>query len=240
MSHGRTARRRGASRGSRAKRPLPAAARRVPALALTGAVLAWSAAPAAAAPARLAAVQAPSAVLCSGWLNCTYHGYNSHGYASRGYVSYWNMSPGDECTNYVAYVESVVLGALAPDWLLGNAGQWAASAAAHGVPVNHVPAVGAVAEWNGGAYGMGPLGHVAVVERVGPRDRYIDISQQNIGSDIDGYDWTRIDAGFPATEWQEWPDNFIHFPRNGLAGRPGSRYRFGPPGMNPQAGAWLS
>jgi hypothetical protein len=56
-------------------------------------------------------------------------------------------------------------------------------------------------------------GHVAVVEQVGPRDRYIVISQQHIGSDINGYDWTRINAGYPADQWQEWPTSFIHFPR---------------------------
>ncbi len=110
-------------------------------------------------------------------------------------TSCWRMFPGNNCTNYAAYVESTVFGAPAPSYLLGNAGQWAAAAAAHGVTVNGVPSVGAVAEWDGGAPGMGAAGHVAVVEQVGGDGRYIVISQQAIGSDPDGYDWTRIKLG---------------------------------------------
>ena len=128
---------------------------------------------------------------------------------------FWRMYAGNNCTNYAAYAESTAFGAPAPSYLLGNAGQWAASAAAHGVPVNGTPAVGAVAEWDGGAPGMGAAGHVAVVERVGPGGSYIVISQQAIGSDPDGYDWTRINAGAAAGQWQEWPSHFIHFAGTG-------------------------
>ena len=152
-----------------------------------------------------------SVVICSGYSECAARGHSDHGYPRHAGGSYWRMTAGNECTNYVAYVEARVLRARRPRYLLGNASQWAATAAAHGVVVNHVPSVGAVAEWNGGAPGMGPEGHVAVVEKVGPRDRYILISQQHIGSDRDGYDWTRINAGFPSAEWQEWPDHFLHF-----------------------------
>jgi surface antigen len=123
------------------------------------------------------------------------------------------MIAGNECTNYVAYVEHRVFRARTPRYLLGDAGQWAATARAHGVRVNHTPTVGSVAEWNGGTHGMGPAGHVAVVEKVGRHGRYIVISQQHIGSDRDGYDWTRINRGFPAYDWQEWPSHFLHFPR---------------------------
>ena len=48
-------------------------------------------------------------------------------------TSYWRMDAGDECTNYVAYVEATYFRAPAPGYLLGNAYQWAAAAAAHGV-----------------------------------------------------------------------------------------------------------
>jgi surface antigen len=152
-----------------------------------------------------------SAIVCAGYTACSSAGLSSHGYAGHAGASYWRMTAGNECTNYVAYVEATAFRAPAPQYLLGNAGQWPATAAAHGVVVNHVPSVGAVAEWDGGAPGMGPMGHVAVVEKVGPQDRYIVISQQHIGSDPDGYDWTRINAGFPSAQWQEWPDHFIHF-----------------------------
>jgi surface antigen len=153
----------------------------------------------------------PSVVLCSGYARCDAHDRTNHGYPAHARTSYWRMTAGNECTNYVAYVESQALRAATPRYLLGNAGQWPATARAHGVLVNHVPSVGAVAEWDGGAAGMGPLGHVAVVEAVGPRDRYIVISQQHMSYDRNGYDWTRINAGYAADRWQEWPDHFIHF-----------------------------
>src|SRR5271166_5353677 len=134
----------------------------------------------------------PSRVLCTGWYRCPARGFASYGYATRGSRSYWRMSAGDECTNYAAYVESTVYQAPEPAYLLGNGGQWAASAAAHGVLVNNKPSVGAVAEWDSDAFGMGGFGHVAVVEAVGPRGKYIVISQQHISTDLNGYDWTLI------------------------------------------------
>jgi surface antigen len=158
-----------------------------------------------------AAVSSASWVVCTGYAGCARRGHSDHGYPRHATASYWRMTAGNECTNYVAYVEARVFHARRPRYLLGNAGQWAATAAAHGVVVNHVPSRGAVAEWDGGAPGMGPEGHVAVVERVGRRGRYIIISQQHVGSDRNGYDWTRINAGFPARDWQEWPDHFLHF-----------------------------
>src|SRR6202042_2606906 len=138
-------------------------------------------------------------------------------YGSHEGTMFWRMYAGSNCTNYAAYAESTAFGVAEPSYLLGNAGQWAASAAAHGVPVNDVPSAGAVAEWDGGAPGMGAAGHVAVVEQVGPGASWYDISHQDIGSDRDCYDWTRIDAGFPASQWQEWPDHFIHFAAAGTA-----------------------
>ena len=132
--------------------------------------------------------------LCTGWARCTRHGYPSYHYQTRGFRSYWRMSAGDQCTNYAAYVESTVYHVREPRFLLGNGGEWAATAAAHGVTVNHTPSVGAVAEWDGGAVGMGSAGHVAVVEAVGPHHSYIVISQQHIGGQRNDYDWTLIRA----------------------------------------------
>jgi surface antigen len=169
---------------------------------------------AAAVPAQAsspAAARELSTVLCTGYKGCVRHGYHSYGYSRWEHHSYWRMSAGDECTNYVAYVESTMFRVRAPDYLLGNAYQWPARAAAHGVTVNHKPSVGAIAEWGPHAYGVGPDGHVAVVEKVGPHDRYIVISQQHIMAEANGYDWTRINAGFPRTRWQSWPSHFIHF-----------------------------
>ncbi len=56
------------------------------------------------------------------------------------------------------------------------------------------------------------MGHVAVVEQVGRHDSYIVASQQHLLNAADGYEWTRISAGFPADTWQPWPSLFIHFP----------------------------
>src|SRR5580658_10117384 len=204
------------------------------------------------------AYSAPSTTLCTGWARCTRHGYPSYQYQARGRRSYWSMSAGDECTNYAAYVESTVYHVAAPGYLLGNGGQWAATAAAHGVLVNHSPSVGAVAEWGSGAFGIGPMGHVAVVEAVGPHDSYILISQQHIAIEQDDYDWTKIKAHYPADEWQEWPDYFIHFriprrasvgyydPKSGSAllrytqtpGPANARPYIGRRGLIPLAGDW--
>ena len=152
---------------------------------------------------------ADSFEVCSGYGACSVNGYTTHGYEAHAGVSYWNMDAGNQCTNYVAYVESAVYGVPTPGYNLGNGGDWAANAAAHGVMVNNVPTVGAVAEWNGGEPGLPPPGHVAVVEAVGPDDSYIVISQQHIAADPGGYDWMQIAAG--SQSWEPWPDHFIHF-----------------------------
>jgi surface antigen len=241
----------------------PAAARPVAAImgagVLAAAILGAVTGQPAVARAQVSAA-GPSAIVCAGWSGCDGRGDSSHDYAAHENSPYWRMIAGNECTNYVAYVESTVFGAPTPSYLLGNAGQWPASAEAHGVTVNGVPSVGAVAEWDGGAAGMGAMGHVAVVEQVGPDDSYIVISQQHIGSDPDGYDWTRINAGFPAADWQEWPSHFIHFApaagggatvglynpqaasyrlQTSLTGAsPAITFRRGAPGEVPLAGDW--
>jgi hypothetical protein len=50
------------------------------------------------------------------------------------------------------------------------------------------------------------------------------ISQQHMGG-ADGYDWTRINAGFPASDWQEWPSHFLHFRLHSRPGRRRFRHR---------------
>lgn len=154
--------------------------------------------------------------LCNGYTACGTNGYTTHGYQSHSSTSYWNMDTGDECTNYAAYVESAVYKVPKPTYNLGNANTWAKNAHAHGVKVDHTPSVGAVAQWNGPTSGhpekgISSAGHVAVVEQVGPNNSYIVISQQDISSDTNGYDWQIIYAGVPSTQYEPWPDNFIHF-----------------------------
>jgi surface antigen len=151
-----------------------------------------------------------SSTLCSGYQACALGAFNTHGYQNASAGSYWDMDPGNNCTNYVAYVESHTYLVPTPTYNLGNGGQWASAAASHGVVVNDTPSVGSVAVWTGGASGMPALGHVAIVEQVGPHDSYVVISQQHmIGAD--GYDWVRIMRNDAANQWEDWPTNFIHF-----------------------------
>ncbi len=159
---------------------------------------------------------ASASPLCNGYAACSALPFSTHGYDDVTTPSYWGMTPGDQCTNYAAYVESTVFGAVAPEVPLGNASAWAANARAQGIAVDQTPLVGSVAEWNVGDVGIGSLGHVAVVEAVGPN--YIEVSQQDIASDANGYDWERIDVGSPSDAWEPWPDNFIHFPLTPGAG----------------------
>jgi hypothetical protein len=152
--------------------------------------------------------------LCDGYAACTAAGYPSHGYGAHAGNSYWTMSAGDECTNYTAYVEQTEYGVSPPGYVLGDGGVWAQSAAAHGVVVDHTPTVGAVAEWDDGTAGINGPGHVGVVESVGRLGHgiaWIDISQQHIDGDVDGYDWERIYAHSSSSSWEPWPSNFIHF-----------------------------
>ncbi len=163
------------------------------------------------------ATQAPvsaagtSSTLCSGYTACSQGTFTTHGYQNHSGSSYWTMYPGDNCTNYVAFVESTEYQVPTPTFNLGDGGLWATAAAQNGVLVNSTPAVGSVAVWSGGSSGMGADGHVAVVEAVGPNDTYIVISQQHIFNDVNGYDWTVINADASQNQWEQWPDSFIHF-----------------------------
>jgi len=79
--------------------------------------------------------------------------------------SYWGMDAGHNCTNYVAWRLSTA-GVERPFTNPGNAATWASRAAFDGYLVDKVAAVGAVAQWDGGAAGNSVDGHVAYVEKV--------------------------------------------------------------------------
>jgi surface antigen len=152
-----------------------------------------------------------SSMLCNGYAGCSQGSFTTHGYQNHEGTSYWTMDPGDNCTNYVAYVESTVYGVATPAYNLGDGYLWASAAARNGVLVNHTPTVGSVAFWSGGSSGIPDGGHVAVVEAVGPNDSYVIISQQHMLDAADGYDWTTIYASPTAYQWEQWPNAFIHF-----------------------------
>jgi surface antigen len=157
------------------------------------------------------AADAVPSTLCHGYVACSRGTFTTHGYPAHFGTPYWRMYAGNNCTNYVAYVESTTYGVATPPNLLGNAGQWPTTATLDGALVNQTPTVGSVAEWNPGSPGIPFPGHVAIVEQVGPHQSYIVISQQDI-FDVDSYDWIRINADSSVNQWQQWPSHFIHFP----------------------------
>ena len=148
--------------------------------------------------------------LCEGYSACSAAPYTTHNYQSNLSISYWGANTGVECTNYVAFVESLD-GAPTPNYNLGNATNWAKAARDHGVTVNQTPTVGSVAQWYNTDHGISSDGHVAIVEQVGPNDSYIVVSQDNWTSDYQGYGWALILANAP-NQGEPWPNNFIHFP----------------------------
>jgi surface antigen len=163
--------------------------------------------------------------LCTGYAACSTGSFTTHFYESFAAESWWRMYPGDNCTNYAAFVESQVYEVPEPDLLLGDGGQWGYRAAENGIPVNDTPSVGSVAVWDEGAPGMGGYGHVAVVEDVAPDGSYIDVSQSGMGTADDGFDWERIYAS--GGSWEPWPNSFIHFAGAAIPGtlptKPGLR-----------------
>ncbi len=169
--------------------------------------------------------QAADSQLCSGYVACNAGTFTTHGYENAAGTSWWSMYAGINCTNYVAYVESQVYGVSRPSLLLGNAYQWAANAAAMGIPVDSTPRVGAVAVWGAGTPGMGSDGHVAVVEAVAADGSYIDVSQSGMALSGDGFDWERVYR--TGGSWEPWPSSFIHFAGPAI------------PGTVPQLGLWM-
>ncbi|MBV9894418.1 MAG: CHAP domain-containing protein [Chloroflexi bacterium] len=160
--------------------------------------------------------------LCEGYGACSVAPFTTHNYQPVMSTSYWGMTTGVECTNYVAYVESSDYGVPTPNYALGNAANWATAAKNNGVTVNQTPTVGAVAQWNANDPDIGSDGHVAIVEQVGPNDSFIVISQDNWSSDTDKYGWALILNG-ASNQGEPWPDNFIHFRTTTLSNTPPDR-----------------
>jgi surface antigen len=152
------------------------------------AILATAGALASAAPA-----DASSTTLCTS----TSYSCDHTGFVGQ---STWGFPLGHHCTNYVAWRLSRN-GVSNPGYRLGNADTWAPNAAAHGVRVDQVPAVGAVAHWRAGVGGAGSYGHVAYVEEVGAG--YIVVAEDNTAAGP--LRVRRITTG------GGWPSTFIHF-----------------------------
>ena len=112
------------------------------------------------------------------------------------------MTAGHNCTNYVAYrLTHGRLVARPPG--TDSALTWGPAAVAAGVPVNDVPAVGAVAWWDAGFAGASATsGHVAYVEAIVPGG--VLVSEDNLRGDFRWRLLTRLDG--------TWPSGFIHYP----------------------------
>jgi surface antigen len=174
----------------------PRRRRRVTALAVVSALLT---AALAAAPAASGA----STLLCKGLVACLLAGRDTAGYSVLGLQSYWNQTPGHNCTNYVAFRLTHAGRLVARPPGTGTAYTWGDASRKAGVPVDDRPSVGAVAWWTAARMGNS-TGHVAYVEEV-RADGSIVVSEDNLGGD---FDWRRV------TRDAKWPSGFIHFPKS--------------------------
>lgn len=143
--------------------------------------------------------QAAFTSLCTGYDSCSRQGMSNYGYQASSSTSYWRMTPGHNCTNYVAYrLVKNGMPNTRPWSSTGNAYNWGIANAAK---TNKTPTVGSVAWWGANAAPMGASGHVAYVEKVVSADEII-ISEDNWGGD---FHWRRV------TRASYWPSGFIHF-----------------------------
>jgi surface antigen len=147
--------------------------------------------------------QAASTTTCSGFSACLAKGKSDAGYGLVYRQKFWDMVPGHNCTNYVAYRLTVGRTTARPPGT-GDAGSWAAAARKFKVPVNSTPKVGAVAWWAKDAVAAAYSGHVAYVERV-RADGSIDISEDNLNGT---FRWRHVSRG------GGWPTSFIHYPKS--------------------------
>ncbi|MGE5282597.1 MAG: CHAP domain-containing protein [Chloroflexota bacterium] len=137
------------------------------------------------------------------------------------------------CTLYAAY-RLWKNGVSNPGWW-GNANEWDSKAASI---TNQAPAVGSIAQWNGGK-----AGHVAYVEAV--TSLYIEITDDNFK--FESFPGNYTDRWRIARNSAAMPDNFIHFKDVGAkwyernynsSGPSASSFVYGRPGDWPLVGNW--
>lgn len=141
-----------------------------------------------------------STYLCSGYAECQAAGYPHAGYRRAGTSMYWQMYPGHNCTNYVAYrmVKNGMPNTRPWDGA-GNASHWGVEMSAITDPT---PRVGAVAWWKAGVPPAGSSGHLAYVEKVISSTEIV-VSEDYWGGDFHWRKITKAETG--------WPSGFIHF-----------------------------
>jgi surface antigen len=139
--------------------------------------------------------------ICTGndWTTCPGAGYTEHEYGAHQGTSYWSAFTGHNCTNYAAYMASVVRNAPSTSTASGDAQYWDTTTSS-GVIIDTVPIVGSIAQWEASA--NHPAGHVAYVESVNP-DGSITVSEDNFSAGP--FRWRNL------TTSGDWPNRFIHF-----------------------------
>ncbi|WP_332667283.1 CHAP domain-containing protein [Aeromicrobium sp.] len=144
-------------------------------------------------------------VLCTGFTGCITLGRADGGYGTVFQQSFWNMTAGHNCTNYVAYrLTHGRLVARPPG--TNSALTWGPAARQAGIPVDDVPTVGSVAWWGAGVGGASATsGHVAYVEAV-LLGGVVLVSEDNLNGDFRWRLMTRLDG--------TWPSGFIHYPES--------------------------
>lgn len=158
---------------------------------------------------------ASSQLLCQSFEQCSSQSPESADFADAYLESFWNMTPGHNCTNYVAYRLTHHGRLVARPFGTNSASTWGQAAQDDGVPVVTSPSAGDVAWWGpelSGATGTttqgaddgGPTNHVAIVEAV-DTDGTITISEDNLNGD---FQWRRLSPG------PEWPRGFIRYPQS--------------------------
>ena len=153
-----------------------------------------------AVPGSVPSASASAVTLCSGYKTCVRAGMTDYGYGAANGSMYWRMYAGHNCTNYVAYrLMEAGMSSERPWSGTGMAYNWG-----HAMKdiTDKVPAVGAVAWWDGGVSGAGSSGHTAIVEKV-VSDTEIIVSEDIWGGD---FHWRRI-----IKDGTTWPTGFIHF-----------------------------
>lgn len=141
-----------------------------------------------------------TSIICKGFKDCLKKGKGSAGYASVFRQSFWNMTPGHNCTNYIGY--RLTQNGRVVDRPVGanDAGTWGTAARAAGIPVTKKPRVGSIAYWKAGYHGAAKEGHVAYVEKVN-KNGTIVISEDNLNGT---FRWRTIKKSSPS--------GFIRFP----------------------------
>jgi surface antigen len=153
---------------------------------------------------------ASSELLCRSFSQCSSQSPESADYATAYLQSFWGMTSGHNCTNYVAYRLTHHGRLVARPPGTNSASTWGQAATDAGVPVSTAPQQGDVAWWGPAlaeTYSSAEAdggNHVAIVEAV-HTDGSITISEDNLTGD---FQWRRLSPG------SGWPSGFIRYPQS--------------------------